>query len=307
MISRSPAVCRLGLGTAQFGMDYGIANPDGQVSADEVGRILKLAASSGISLLDTASLYGDSEKVLGELLPPDHPFWIITKTVKCPSGEVQRADIKRILDSFRHSLERLQQPSVHGLLVHDADDLLKPGGEDLVEMLLTLRALGLVSAVGVSVYTAEQIDRVMEVVAPDIIQLPYNVLDQRLLKSRHLRHLHDAGVEIHARSAFLQGLLLMPVEQINGYFEPIMGHLRDYHAAISEAGLSPLQAALQFVLQQPEISRVIVGVCNEEHLKQIIAAASESSGSFDYTHWFIDEPRFIDPSHWQPSRPQPAT
>ncbi len=307
MTHSSPAVCRLGLGTVQFGLDYGIANPDGQVPLGEAARILNLAATSGISLLDTAHLYGDSEELLGRILPPDHPFWIVTKTVKIPSGRVARDDIKLVVDSFRRSLERLQQPSVHGLLVHDADDLLKPGGEELAEMLLTLRALGLVSSVGVSVYTAEQIDRTMEIMVPDIVQLPMNVLDQRLPDAGYLTHLHDAGVEIHVRSVFLQGLLLMSPEELNGHFEPIAGHLRRYRAALNESGLTALQAALQFVLQCPEVSRVIVGVCNQEQLKQIIAAASESSGSFDYASWRIEEPRFIDPSLWQFTRPQPTT
>jgi aryl-alcohol dehydrogenase-like predicted oxidoreductase len=307
MTANLPTVCRLGLGTAQFGLDYGIANPHGRVESNEVARILKTAQASGISLLDTAHLYGQSEEVLGRLLPPDHPFWVVTKTVKCPSKELGRSQIKQVIDAFRLSLERLQQPSAYGLLIHDADDLLKPGGEDLGEMLLTLRALGLVSAVGVSVYTARQIEGVMNVFVPDIIQLPVNVLDQRLVHHGHLSHLHDAGVEIHARSAFLQGLLLMSPDQINGYFEPILGHLRSYHAALRETGLTPLQAALQFVLRQSEISHVIVGVCSEEQLKQIIAAASESSGSFDFARWHINEPRFIDPSLWQLIQPQPAS
>lgn len=307
MTCATPAVCRLGLGTVQFGLDYGIANPDGRVPIDEVTRILKLAATSGISLLDTAHLYGRSEEVLGRLLPPDHPFWIVTKTIKTPSERIQRADIKRVVDSFRQSLERLRQPSVHGLLVHDADDLLKPGGENLAEMLLTLRALGLISAVGVSVYRAEQIDAVMKILVPDIIQLPINVFDQRLLSAGYLTQLHDAGVEIHARSVFLQGLLLMPPDELNGYFEPIRGHLRQYRASLHESGLTPLQAALQFVLRRPEIARIIVGVCNRQHLEQIIAAASESSGSFEFARWRIDEPRFIYPSLWQPTRPQPTT
>jgi aryl-alcohol dehydrogenase-like predicted oxidoreductase len=280
---------RLGLGTVQLGLPYGVSNKRGRPDVADAKRILATAAEAGMSVLDTAAAYGESEKFLGELLPPDHGFRIVTKT-----------DGTAIEATLRASLSRLHQPRCYGLLVHDANALLKPGAEELIASLREMTARGLVQKTGVSVYSADQIDRVLERFVPDIVQVPVNVFDQRLLASGHLRKLKDLGVEIHARSIFLQGLLLMDPERINAYFAPIKSHLQKYRQFQRSMGLSDVQAALAFVKEQRELDVILVGVAAADELKQIVSAYdSIGATGLDMSEFQLSNDKILNPSQWQ--------
>jgi aryl-alcohol dehydrogenase-like predicted oxidoreductase len=188
--------------------------------------------------------------------------------------------------------------SVYGLLIHHADDLIGDDGHALMDRMLELKRQGLVKKVGVSVYTAEQIDRVLDNFTIDLIQLPMNVLDQRLLVSGHLTQLKAAGVEVHARSAFLQGLLLMDPDAVPPYFDPIRRHLVRYHGKMRQLGLTPVQAALGFVIGLNEIDAVICGVTTHQQLLEICAGANPCRTDL-FTEFALDEEGMINPSLWR--------
>ena len=290
----------LGLGTVQFGCDYGIANTSGQVSYEEVERILGRAATLGIKVLDTAALYGLSEQTLGTVLGPEHPFHIVTKTCKVAADNVTDDDAVKLVRTFERSLNRMNQDSIYGLLIHDANDLLKPGGARLVKVLHQLKSDGRVTKVGVSVYTPQQIDEVLALFTPDLIQVPLNVLDQRLVSGGHLERLRRSGVEVHARSVFLQGLLLMDPQTVDTYFEPMRIRLENYHNDMTAIGSTPLQGALQFALSRTEVDTVLVGVCSRRELEEIRSAVIHpTSTEIDFSRWAVNDPRFVDPSQWR--------
>jgi aryl-alcohol dehydrogenase-like predicted oxidoreductase len=182
--------------------------------------------------------------------------------------------------------------------VHNAADLLTDNGSLLVETMLRLKEQGVVKKTGVSVYNGQQIDALLKKFTPDLIQLPMNVLDQRLLGSGHLTRLKQLGVEIHVRSAFLQGLLLMEPDSIHPYFEQIRGHLRDYRRFLDEQGLSPIQAALGFVARLEEVDIVLCGVDSLRHFEEIIASPDIGSRA-DFGRFAINEEAMIDPSQWR--------
>lgn len=286
---------KLGLGTVQFGLDYGITNRVGQTTESEAAGILAVAASKGVQVIDTAALYGSSEEVLGRVLPPDHRFRIVTKTPRF--GNVS-ADGQVLEDACLRSLKNLRQGSLYGLLVHHADDLLATSGSVIMDRMQELKRRGLVQKTGASVYTSSQIDRIMDRFAVDLIQLPVNVLDQRLMKSGHLAKLKQAGVEIHARSVLLQGLLLMDPRDLPPYFEPVRCHLEGYHAHLRERGLSPLRAALGFAAGIPEIDVVVCGVNDRMQLNEIIANAS-ALDPVDFARFAVSDEAMVDPSRWQ--------
>ncbi len=290
---------KIGLGTVQFGLDYGISNTGGQVSRKAVGEILELAADQGLDLIDTAALYGESESVLGQLLPKDHPFAIVTKTAKANGERVALDDIIEFQRVFDRSLERLRQSSVYALLVHQTDDLFKPGGREIIAFLEENKTRGQVEKIGISVYTIEQIHQALNFFTPDLIQLPINVLDQRLLSGGMLRELVDRDIEIHARSIFLQGLLLMPPDTLDPFFDPVRDHLKTYHADLASHNLSPVAGALQAVLQLPEIYKAIIGVCAASELQEIIDAAAPPPTDIDFTQYAIRDTRYITPSNWR--------
>ena len=296
---------KLGLGTVQFGLDYGISNLSGQTHADEVAKILGIAANSGITVLDTASQYGESEQILGNCLAViHHHFSFVTKIPGFSDETISEKQCVLLRNAFHQSLRKLKQSSVYGLLMHNADDLLKPGGERLWETLVALKQVGLVSKLGVSVYSANQIDRLLECYALDLVQLPINVFDQRLLVGGQLEALKNAGVEIHARSVFLQGLMLMQADTIPAYFLPIQKQINCYQHTLQKYGMSLLEGALGFIQQVNEIDVVLCGVNNANQLQNIIKVINVNSNAKEiaYETFAINQDAYVNPSLWLTDR-----
>ena len=290
---------KIGLGAVQFGVDYGISNRWGKTPEDEVAAILRMAAESGIRIIDTACLYGSSEEVLGRCMPTDLSFDIVTKTPQFNKLSIAEADAEHLEETFHASLAKLNKSFLYGLLLHRVDDLLTPGGELLMERMVELKRQGLVGKIGVSVYSARQIDEVLSRFHIDMIQLPLNVLDQRLLKSGHLGKLKRVGVEIHVRSVFLQGLLLMGLQEVPDYFDGIRDRLEAYHRSIRGKGLRPIQAALGFVAGVPEIDCVICGVNNRQQLREICEAARVETQPEEYVQFAIENEAMVNPALWR--------
>lgn len=288
---------KIGLGTVQFGIDYGISNQDGKTSLDEIEKILNVAMHNGISVIDTAAMYGTSEEALGKTLSESHRFKIVTKTPRFTSSAITSDDVQRLEDSFSQSLHKMKRASSYGLLIHNADDLLSENGHLLFAKMSELKQKSLVEKIGVSVYTALQIDEILEKFQMDIVQLPINVFDQRLLVSGHLSKLKKRGVEIHARSAFLQGLLLMSPETLPPFFDSVREHLKNYHRVIHRHGLTPVRAALGFLINIPDINFIICGVNNHTQLKEICAEAVPVE-SMDFSSFSLSDEFILNPSNW---------
>lgn len=291
---------KLGLGTVQFGLDYGVSNKQGMTPQAQVKEILEVAYEQGVAVLDTAALYGKSEEVLGASLLPIHDFNIVTKTPQFKKQKIDRNDALKLKECFEASLTKLGKQNIYGLLMHRADDLLAEGGEHLMEMMLELKAAGLVKKIGISVYDGDQIDRILEQYSIDIVQLPVNIFDQRLLVSGKIRALKNADVEIHARSVFLQGLLLMPLAQIPDYFAPLEPLLLQYHGLLSAYEMSPLQGALSFMKSCEDIGSIILGVSSMQDLIEILHAwQTTPEEKFDFNTYACSDERMINPALWQ--------
>jgi aryl-alcohol dehydrogenase-like predicted oxidoreductase len=290
---------KIGIGTVQFGLDYGISNASGRTPEKEVRRILALAGHEGIRVLDTAALYGQSEAVLGQTLPETHAFSIVTKTPKFDTGRGAHGEAERLEAVFRQSLQNLRQPRVYGLLIHRAADLLTNDGKQLFDKMVFLRERGFVRKIGASVYSAEEIDGLLDRYQLDLVQIPVSILDQRLIQSGHLSSLKKAGVEVHARSVFLQGLLLMQPDSLPAHFSSVSGLLRGYFETIARQGLTPLQAALGFVNSLSDIDVVICGVNNRLHLEEICRAAETRVEPDHYARFAVAEEAVINPSLWE--------
>jgi aryl-alcohol dehydrogenase-like predicted oxidoreductase len=131
---------------------------------------------------------------------------------------------------------------------------------------------------------------------PDVMQLPFSVLDQRLLQDGTLARLKDLNVEVHARSVFLQGLLFLEAlpEKLR-YAEPRLARTRE---RITQAGSTPLAAALGFVLSRPEIAVALVGVQSVAQLEEILAAARLPLPRLDWANLALDDELVLTPSRW---------
>ena len=291
----TPRSAKIGLGTVQWGMAYGVANRGPQTSIDEVERIMAVARSAGITLLDTAMAYGEAEMVLGQLdLTGMH---VVTKTPRFERQRMTDQEADELIKSFRRSLRRLRCSSVYGLLVHHVDDLLVPGGERLVEAMLALRQDGLVQRIGLSVYTSEQISAALRLFTPDLVQLPLSVFDQRLARDGSIERLKSLGVEIHARSVFLQGLLLMPPATVPVYFQPWQAQLQAWHSTCEAKGVRPQHAALAFACDLPQIDGCVVGVQSYSQLEELLNGLDTVS-AFDVASFSCHDVELINPARW---------
>jgi len=283
----------LALGTVQFGLRYGVANQTGQVSQQQVNAILAAAASAGVDTLDTAIAYGESEASLGRA--GTERLRVVTKLPAlpqvCPSIE---SWIEEQLDG---SLRRLGRTSVEAVLLHRPTDLLGSRGEEYLSA-LQKAAVGRCRLLGVSIYGPGELDALWPFWQPQIVQAPCNVLDRRLLSSGWLGRLAAQAVEVHTRSTFLQGLLLMSAERRPAAFAPWFPLLDRWLGWCREQSLTPLSAAMGFVLTQPGISRVIVGVDSTDQLQEILAAARPGQKQ-PPADLFSEDVGLIDPSHWK--------
>lgn len=290
---------KIGLGTAQFGMPYGITNTTGRVAPELAKKILRRAAETGIETLDTAAAYGESESVLGSLLWNDHPFRIVSKLPPLPSLEFGHDIEKHVNVAAEKSLRLLRQDKFYGLLLHRPADLYEKHGKSVLAGLQNLKNRGLTDKIGVSVYSAAEIDAVLEHCLPDIVQLPVNALDQRLVTSGHIAKLAVKGIEIHARSVFLQGMLLADPASLPKYFTPYLPALWHFQQAARTIGTDPLGLALNFVSSLSNIETAIVGVTTLAELDDITdALRKHRPDNPDWAGYRCNDEKLLNPSLW---------
>ena len=280
------------LGTVQFGLPYGIANQNGQVSLDDAKKIIALARLSGIDTLDTAIAYGNSEASLGHI--GVNGFKVITKLPILPEN-VSNVGLW-VHNQIRESLQKLNVESVYAVLIHHSQQLLGPKGKDLYQSLEHLKTKGLVKKVGISIYDPIELDSVMNAFTIDLVQAPFNLIDQRLNSSGWLQKLYDQGVEVHARSVFLQGLLLKKY-QLPKKLNKINKKICEFHNWAKINKVKPINAALNFVLQHKQIDKVILGVDNCDQLLEIINNLDTNTLQIP-KKFSINEEKLINPSLW---------
>ena len=258
---------KLALGTVQFGIDYGI-NSGVKVNKNEVIKIINCARNNGINLLDTAQLYGTSEEVLGDVNTQD--FDVVSKTRGFDKGVITEKVASLVISDLNQSLKLLRRESLYALLVHHGEDLLRTGGEMIFNQHQILREEGLVKKIGVSAYIDNQLIDIIDNFDIDIIQIPMNIFDRRLIDNGLLQKIHSKKIEIHTRSVFLQGLLLMDKDKRPKKFDRWSGLWKYWYEWLADNNLSALEASIRYMISLPEISRVLVGVDNKEQFQKII-------------------------------------
>jgi len=278
---------KIALGTVQFGLDYGITNSKGRVQIEEVKSILECAKENSINTLDTAVNYGNSEEILGNSGIDD--FQVITKTLSLKNG------VNEVIKGFHQSLTYLKKPSVNGLLIHDIDEIECKNFNTLFKELTELKRQGLVKKIGFSTYTPGQVDFLLKNFDFDLIQVPFNVFDNRLIQGGQLQVLNNKGIEIHARSVFLQGLLL-DFKNLPGYFSTWKKEFNDYQEIVKDSGLSLIEYALNFALNMKEIDKILVGVNSADQLKEIVQAKKKQSSLSAFP---IDDIALLNPGLWK--------
>jgi len=284
---------RLALGTVQFGLPYGVANQVGQVGIDESRAILACAQAAGLDTLDTAITYGNSERRLGEIGVEQ---WRVVS--KLPAMPENICDVAMWVSlSVEASLRRLNVSHLYGLLLHSPNQLLSERGATLYAALNRLKGLGVIEKIGISIYSPDELNALCANFDFDIVQAPFNILDHRLIDSGWLTRLSERGVEVHVRSVFLQGLLLMKLAALPAKFERWRPLWSQWQQWLNETGLTPLQACLRYALIQSGIERVVVGVDSLNQLKEILQASTGGLPEVS-EELCCNDPDLINPASW---------
>lgn len=282
------------LGSAQFGSNYGIANQTGKPNLQEVKKILQFARSKNIDLVDTAMSYGDSEKTLG--IAGIEGFKIVSKL---PSPPTDISDIEKwINEKVKLSLNRLGINSLYGLLIHESDNIFSKSGKIIIKSLKKLKSNNIVEKIGISVYEPYEIDKLNDLINLDIIQIPLNIFDQRFIRNSYLSNLVKNNIEVHARSVFLQGLLLMPKQNRPLKFNKWHPLWKLWDEWLIDNNISALEATLRFAFSIKKITKFIVGLDSKKHLQQAILAVNGNLPTLP-KELFSDDVNLINPSNWK--------
>jgi aryl-alcohol dehydrogenase-like predicted oxidoreductase len=280
------------LGTAQFGMDYGITNLQGKISMDLAHQILDDAVGMNINTLDTAISYGDSQSLLGQYSNLTK-FSIITKVPELDMPIKSSS----IINAIKSSLNILNKAHLEYCLLHRPEQLLQEGGGKIWKTLEQLKQDGLIGKIGCSVYEPEMIEMLIENFDLDVVQAPYSIFDRRLDSSGLLAKLNHLNIEVHVRSIFLQGLLLMPSHDLPSKFFSWRDAWINFEKWLEDGNINRMNALVNFALQDQRIDKVLVGVSSQNDLKQI-AAALVNQNLFNAVPNFSNDPNLLDPRKW---------
>jgi aryl-alcohol dehydrogenase-like predicted oxidoreductase len=277
---------KLALGTVQFGLDYGINNVGGQVHISDIKEILDFAKSVGLDTLDTAFLYGNSEENLG--ICNLNNFRIISKLPPCEVQEIEA--------TFKKSLNKLQTNQLYGYLFHHFSTFEK--NERTFEKLQELKAKGKVQKIGFSLYNPRELEVLIDKnIDFDLVQVPYNIFDQGF--DAYFPILKSKGVEIHTRSAFLQGLFFKDLNKIPSHFRSVLPQLE----RLNQYGIDKSALCLNFVVANPNIDKVVIGVDSAKQLKMNVKSLKSidevRSILTDLKNLQVDNEAIINPSLWQ--------
>ena len=289
-------ISRMTLGTAQLGMDYGIANKNGKPDISKAHEILKLAQESAINCLDTAPAYGDSQEIIGGF---ENNFHISTKIAGLEGPDY----VAEISQSVKNSLAQLNASSVSFCLFHSAADMMLEDGEP-VKALAGLKKGSLVKHIGASTYTLDDVRNFLNFEELDTIQIPINLFDQRLLDSGLLEQLAEAKKIIFARSIFLQGLIPMAQCDLPEHLADAVRPIIKLNSISRTTDHSVEQLALAFVRDLEGISSLVIGVDSPEQLASNIKLMNTpplSSGIRDELMSAFGEvpEHIINPSRWE--------
>ncbi|MHA1680432.1 MAG: aldo/keto reductase [Promethearchaeota archaeon] len=290
----------LTLGTAQLGLDYGI-NSDKKPSEEEAQEILSYAYDHGIKSFDTASAYGNSERILGNFLQTKNEgdFYVTTKIESISANKEERQkDVDEILAGrIERSLKNLRIHHIDNVLIHDFNDLVTY--PKLPEHLKKLKNKGIISEIGASVYTEEQARAILEMNVFDTIQVPINVFDHRLIKSGCLDSLKSQGFKIFVRSIFLQGLLFIKPQDLPDKLKSMTSYLEKLNAITMKEKMEIGQVAFDFIKSIQPVDSIIIGVDNTFQLKENIDFFNlKQVENIDYKVLDVNDEKLIDPRFW---------
>jgi hypothetical protein len=289
---------KLCIGCAKFGINYGINKPKKKVLAfNEVEKIVRYAFRNGIKMFDVASDYGDSEKKLGKI---SKKFNLNLNIISKLPYKIKKSENISVWfnNSLNNSLKMLNKKKLYGLHVHNPSFLIGKEKNFFYEKLLEARALGKISKIGVSIYKERELEQIMSNFKIDIVQIPVNLFDRRFEKKGYLKYLKNMGVEIHARSIFLKGLLLTNRSQRPNFFkvwEKLFLKL-DKWKMIHKTNL--VKICLDYVNSLKEVDRIIIGCSDPKNIDIVLKNLKKPLKSI-FPDPKVKDERLLLPYNWK--------
>ena len=278
----------LTIGTAQFGLKYGLEKK--KIKSNEIKLINQILKRNNIIYFDTAINYGNSEKRIGELILKKKK--IITK-ISLP--EKKKINLKKwFFNVLNNSMKRLGVSKLYGILIHNTSDIFK--NSEFLDLILQAKYKKLVSKVGVSIYEKKELNKILKIWTPDIIQFPVNIFDQRFINKKFLQKIKKLGIETYARSCFLQGVLLKKKLHNGNYKNQVI--FNKFLKWCEQNNINQLQSCLHFVKQIKNIDSLVIGFDDSKQLKQILRAFNKRTIVVPYK-FINNEKKLIDPRKWR--------
>lgn len=259
---------KLIIGCAQFGSKYGISNIS-KPNLKEQRKILNLAKKNKISFIDTSPAYGNSEENLGKI--GVNNFKIISKINKLSKAQLKNKHLKKeILDNIKISLKKLKIKKFYGLLLHNSLDLNSKRADEIYSAMLEAKKLKLTKKIGISFYDILSIEKILLKYSVDIIQVPFNVIDTRILDKKILKNLKKKKVEIHVRSIFLQGLLMIKNSNMNKYFNRWKRIFLNWEKYLKKVKIDSKSVCVNHALSIKEFKNIVIGINSYDQLNEIL-------------------------------------
>ena len=280
------------ISTAQFGMKYGISNKSRKPKKKELDKIFSIIEKKKIKFIDTALNYGNCEDVLNK-----HNLQninVITKIPKIPSKHLNID--KWIEKKIELSRKKLKIKNFYAVLLHHPEDMLTKNATLVYNSLIRLKKKNKTKKIGLSINNFDNSLKILKKFKFDIIQCPYNVIDRRLEKKKYINFFRIHKIEIHIRSIFLQGLLLMkkrPIQfnkwaKIFNLWDKLNGY-NSLTAAIN---------AINFVLKKEYINKIVVGFDNSLQLKNVLINYKKKKINYS-SKIQSNNLDLINPSNWK--------
>jgi uncharacterized protein len=280
------------LGTVQFGLNYGINNTVGKPSENEAFEVLDVANENGICFLDTADAYGDSISLIGRYhRTRNNQFKILSKFKNVKQGE--------LIQIVNDSLSKLNILQFEVYSYHSFDDY--SNNKSVINDLIELKSSGLIKKIGISVYTNVEFETVIEDSSIDVIQLPYNILDNNNLRGLLIERAKQNGKEIHIRSVFLQGLFFMGFQRFPEKLLPLKKYLQTINDFCNKESITMQSLALSYAILNKNIDYVLIGVDNGSQLKKNMESIQYSPEILDFINnsVFVKETELLNPVNWK--------
>ena len=277
------------IGGAQFGTNYGVSNVNGPLQQLNYNSIFKYCYKKNINSFDTASNYGNSEKIFGNYIKNNkNQKWNISTKINF-NDDVE--------DQFKKSIKNLKIiPSI--IYFHKFTDFKNKKKRSLI---FDLCKKYKVKNVGVSIYTIDELRFALKIKNISIIQIPINILDRKFLKKKIISDIKHKKIQIHARSIFLQGMLYL--KKFKYCKKDTKNKLVDLNSLLKKNDTNLGELSLQWVSSLDFIKKIIIGIDNLDQLKHNLKSMKNKNKNKNnlikkITNIKINDTKFLSPNKW---------